>query len=72
MDPLSALAFAMKVIDLAPAAIAAVAGAKDAFDWGAQQVRAMVAENRDPTEAEWAELNARTEALRAKLHSDTE
>ncbi|WP_339860418.1 hypothetical protein [Thalassospira alkalitolerans] len=31
----------------------------------------MIAENRDPTDAEWAELNAVTDALRAKLHESS-
>ncbi|WP_412557586.1 hypothetical protein [Thalassospira sp. MIT1370] len=28
----------------------------------------MIAENRDPTDAEWSELNALTDALRNELH----
>ncbi len=31
------------------------------------KLRAMVAEDRDPTEDEWQELNARIDAARAKL-----
>lgn len=31
----------------------------------------MIAENRDPTDAEWAELNAVTNALRAELHESS-
>ncbi|SDG62863.1 hypothetical protein SAMN05660686_05067, partial [Thalassobaculum litoreum DSM 18839] len=33
-------------------------------------VERMVAERRDPTDAEWAEINAVTDELRAKLHGD--
>ncbi|WPZ33210.1 hypothetical protein T8K17_01865 [Thalassobaculum sp. OXR-137] len=33
-------------------------------------IERMVAENRDPTDAEWADINAVTDELRAKLHGD--
>lgn len=35
----------------------------------AEAVKRMVAEGRDPTEAEWAELNAVTGALRVRLQA---
>lgn len=43
--------------------------------WGYERVSDMIAGGsapRDPTEAEWDELNARIARLRLKLHSDTE
>lgn len=33
-------------------------------------IERMVAENRDPTDVEWADINAVTDELRAKLHGD--
>lgn len=33
-----------------------------------ESIEAMISEDRDPTDAEWAELNAVTDALRLKLH----
>ncbi len=67
---MGALAFALKVIEMVPFAVDAVSGAWDAFQWGSEKVKAMVAEDRDPTDAEWDELNAKVAALRTALHTD--
>lgn len=40
------------------------------LEWGVGLVNNMVAEKRDPTQEEWDALNARTAALRERLHSD--
>ena len=50
--------------------IRGVQEARELVDWASDQVKIMMREQRDPTDEEWAELNARTEALRDKLHSD--
>jgi len=55
-------------IQIANAIAAGVPGAikaKEAID-------KMIAEDRDPTEAEWAELNAVTNALRLQLHESSD
>jgi hypothetical protein len=40
-------------------------------NWGIDAIKKMVeGDTRDPTEAEWTEMNARIDALRLKLHSD--
>lgn len=41
-------------------------------NWGVDAIKAMVeGDPREPTAAEWDELNTRIAGLRAKLHSDT-
>lgn len=65
-----ALVFASQLLNLVPIAIQGVAGAVEAFNAGKDAVKRMVAENRDPTDAEWAALNAATESLRSALQSD--
>jgi len=64
------VAFFTKLMDWAPLIQAGVEGAMEAFEDGLQKVKVMVAEERDPTEQEWAELNAKTAELRNRLHTD--
>lgn len=64
------LEFIGKVLEWAPAVRAGVKGAREAFEDGLDKVKVMVAEDRDPTEQEWAELNAKTAELREALHTD--
>lgn len=47
---------------------------QDFVKWAFARIKDMVSGDvvRDPTEAEWEELNDRITKLRAKLHSDTE
>ncbi|HSV28625.1 MAG TPA: hypothetical protein VLL76_03675 [Candidatus Omnitrophota bacterium] len=53
----------LRLIDLGLAlAAAAASGATDAIE-GADLVKRLVAENRDPTDAEWAALNATFKGL---------
>jgi len=66
----SALSFAMILIQYLPAAIQGISEAAQLIEWGVERVKTMVAEKRDPSPAEWDELNAKTDALRARLHSD--
>ena len=53
-----------------PLAINGGSAAIEMVRWGKAAIDVMVAEGRDPTDAEWTELDARTTALRTALHSD--
>lgn len=66
----TALAFAMKIIDLAPLVIRGAQGAAQAMTWGRAAIKTMVAEQREPTPAEWDALNAMTAALGDELLTD--
>lgn len=65
-----ALAFASQIFDLLPAIISGVSQAKEFIEWGRDKIKTFTTEDRNPTDEEWAELNAKTEELRSKLHSD--
>ena len=67
---MNALAWAELLIKFLPLAISGVSAASELLHWGADKIKAMVADGRDPTAAEWDELNARTGTLRGQLHSD--
>jgi len=70
MDPVVILSFMVKLMNLVPAMVQGVSGAIDAFTTGAAKVETMVKENRNPTDAEWDELNAVTDALMTSLFDD--
>lgn len=59
----SLILIGIKIADAIAAGVPNAIAAKRAIE-------RMVAEGRDPTEAEWADINAVTEELRAKLHGD--
>ena len=63
-------AFALQLFQLVPLIIQGVTGAMELFQWGEAKVKEMVDADRDPTESEWSELNAKTNELRTALHSD--
>jgi len=65
-----ALMFATLFLEWLPVARRGVEEAWTLLNWGAEKVKVMAEENRDPTDAEWAELNAMTDRLRTMLHSD--
>jgi|TARA_Y100000310_G_C20599582_1_gene772309 predicted trehalose synthase len=65
-----ALTFSLAILRWAPAAIKGVYSAREAIAWGTKAVERMVAEARDPTDEEQAELDAKITALREALHSD--
>lgn len=67
---MNAILFAAELLKWLPAAKAGVTGAWEALEWGKTALETMVADNRDPTDEEWQEVNARTDALREALHSD--
>lgn len=65
-----ALAFALTVLDIVPDIVRGVSGAIEAFNAGSKIVKELVEEDRDPTDEEWAKLNADIAALRTELHTD--
>lgn len=67
---MNALAFASQVLGLLPLVTQGISGAAGAMQWGRRLVSEMAAQDRDPTDAEWAELNQRTAELRDRLHTD--
>ncbi len=64
-------AFALSLLQYLPMAIEGVTAATDMFAWGKDALDKMNQEKRDPTPAEWDELNRLTSNLREMLHSDT-
>lgn len=64
------IAFVSRLMEWAPLIEAGIDGAMEAFEDGLDRVKQMVAEGRDPTEQEWAGLNAKTAEFRNKLHTD--
>ena len=69
MDALLIAKYAATAIDLIPKLLAAGMSIKEHIDETQAALKAMQDGNRDPTEQEWAALNAQVDALRAKLHS---
>ncbi len=66
-----ALRFALVLLDeVVPLALSGVRGAVEALEGGRDAVSLMVAEDRNPTAAEWSGLNAELDVLRRQLHSD--
>ena len=66
-----ALRFALVLLDeVVPLALRGVRGAVEALESGRDAVSSMVAEDRNPTAAEWSGLNAELDVLRRQLHSD--
>ncbi len=66
-----ALKFALLLLDeVVPLAVRGVRGAVEALESGRAAVARMVAEDRNPSAAEWSALNAELEALRRLLRSD--
>lgn len=64
-----ALDFALKVLTELPALISSGIDIYELVQKSNEQLKRMVAEKRDPTEAEWDELNASIQSKRNKLHS---
>jgi hypothetical protein len=63
----TALALAIQALEVLPTLITASADALGFIDSTSSALKAMQAENRDPTDAEWAALNAQIATLRAEL-----
>ena len=66
----SAINFAFIIIQWLPLAIRGAKEFIESFQWGLTMVKKFVEEKRNPTDAEWGELNKMTEELRLLLHTD--
>lgn len=69
MPALTALAYASQFLSILPQLIAAGVDATAQIQRARVKLDTFQAEGRDPTDAEWAELNATIEALRNELHA---
>jgi hypothetical protein len=63
-----AIAFALNALQQISALVEAGAEVKGLVDHTSSALQTMQAEKRDPTPAEWDELNKQVNALRAQLH----
>jgi hypothetical protein len=63
----SALALAIQALEVLPSLFSASAEALGFISSTTAALRAMQSESRDPTDAEWAELNAQIATLRTQL-----
>ena len=65
-----AIAFMAQLLPLIPDVAKGVSAAVQAWNIGTGRLKTMVAENRDPTAKEWAELNAELAVIGDDLHTD--
>jgi hypothetical protein len=63
----AALALAIQALEVLPPLISAGADALGFIDSTTSALKVMQAENRDPTDTEWAALNAQIATLRLQL-----
>lgn len=68
MNPLTAL-YALQLLQALPGLIATGQNVMSIINQGTTALQNMVAEKRNPSEAEWDALNAVTAELRKQLHS---
>lgn len=67
----SAIAYAIQAMSALPALIQAGIDVTGAIRTATQKMTVFQAENRAPTDAEWADLNNRISRLRNELHGRT-
>lgn len=67
--PVGALAFAVELLSSLPGLISAGVQVVDLIQNGQAKLKLFDAEKRDPTPAEWDELNASIAAKRKELHA---
>lgn len=65
---MAALLFAIKHLGLIKEAISAGKEIAELVKYGRDKLQQMHDEKRDPTEAEWLELNAKIRVLQEELH----
>lgn len=65
----TALDFALKLLTNLPALIQAGVEVTQIVTRSREQITAMQAEDRGPTDAEWDQLNAEIDRLRGELHA---
>lgn len=66
---MGALPFAIQLLTSLPSLIQAGVDITNLVSDSTEKLKSMQAENRDPTPAEWDELNARIKSLRGELHA---
>lgn len=66
---MGAAAYALSLLTELPSLISSGKQVIDLIQTGSTALKAMQAENREPTAAEWDALNAQIKALRDELHS---
>jgi hypothetical protein len=66
---MSALAYALQLLASLPQLIQAGVDVMDTINAAKEKLQTMSDEGRDPTPAEWDELNERIRGLRSQLHS---
>lgn len=66
----SALAFATKLLSTLPGLIAGGVEVVSLINKGNEKLKAFEDQKRDPTDAEWEELNSDIEEKRKQLHGD--
>ena len=64
-----AFIYATQLLGMLPSLLAAGKSVVDLVQHGNATLKAMADENRDPTPAEWDELNAKIHSLQSELHS---
>ena len=62
------LLYAMQILNILPAMLQAGQDVLTLVNQGKERLQAMQNENRDPSDADWAELNDQIYALQIKLH----
>jgi hypothetical protein len=65
----AALLYAIQILNAIPQLIAAGQSVMTVVNQGTVAIQNMIAEKRDPSPAEWDQLNATINALRAQLHA---
>ena len=63
--------FALQLLSSLPQLIQAGLDVRELIARGEKSLKLMLEEKRDPSEAEWAAINAYTKKLRAELHAPT-
>lgn len=66
---MTALAYAIQLLSALPSLIKAGMDVTTLIQGSTAKIQAMNTENRAPTDAEWAELDAQIKALQAELHA---
>lgn len=65
----SIIAYALQALEAIPTLIAAGQSVIGLIQHSTAALKLMQTENRDPTDQEWADLNATIDALRQQLHN---
>jgi hypothetical protein len=65
----AALLYATQILGILPQLISAGSSVVDLVNHGNAALKSMQDDKRDPTSAEWDELNAKIKALQDELHS---